>query len=401
MGCIGVRPAELVVLQGNSLCNLNCRYCDLSVASRRAKNVMDLAVVRRLFEDIFRGGYAAPTLTVVWHSGEPLTLPPAYYDEAITLIQALRDAHAPQIEVQFKIQTNGVLINTAWCEFFARHAAHLQVGVSCDGTAEMHDAYRVNWNGRATHAATVRGMDLLEAHGLPYKIIAVVTNATLTRPRAFFDFFHARRERLNGFHFNILAAATAEDSKLAYSRDDRAAYYAFYRTLLGLCREQPGFPIENFTLGFARIMAPVDPDRENYPGGESAPIKAITADAQGNLTTFYAGLTSDVLGDLYGDGSGFSIGNIVETPLEDMLASEKLKRIVADFEASAEACRTQCPYFHVCPGGYEITKRQTHGTFAATETSECVIHVKALADALLDDIDDHLAVDSDANLAAV
>jgi hypothetical protein len=55
----------------------------------------------------------------------------------------------------------------------------------------------------------------------------------------------------------------------------------------------------------------------------------------------------------------------------------------------------------VCPGGYEVTKHQTHGTFAAAETSECVIHVKALMDALLDDIDEHLARNPDPVLATV
>jgi hypothetical protein len=44
----------------------------------------------------------------------------------------------------------------------------------------------------------------------------------------------------------------------------------------------------------------------------------------------------------------------------------------------------------VCTGGFEITKRSTFGTFDAGETTECMIHVKTMVDALIDDIDEHL-----------
>jgi uncharacterized protein len=293
------------------------------------------------------------------------------------------------------------LIDADWCAFFARHAGLLEVGVSCDGPAEMHDAYRLNWGGRPTHTATVRGMDLLETRGIPYKVIAVVTNATLSQPRAFFDFFYARRNQLSGFRFNILAASTSCDASLAYSRENRAAYYEFYRSLLACARERGEFPIENFSLAFASITEPQPGESDTYPGAAAAPIKALTVDAQGELTTFYAGLTADTLKDLYGDGRGLALGNILRSPLESMLASEKFRRIAADFATSAAACRNECPYFRVCPGGYEVTKHQTHGTFAAAETSECVIHVKALMDALLDDIDEHLARNPDPVLATV
>jgi uncharacterized protein len=387
---LGIHPAELVVLQGNSLCNLDCKYCDLSAESRRANRVMGTDVVHRLFEDLFTHDLAASRLTVVWHSGEPLTVAPSYYDRAIGLITALRDTHAPQVALTFKIQTNGVLIDEEWCALFARHHEVFEVGVSCDGPAEMHDAYRLNWGGRPTHAATVRGMDLLETHGIRYKVIAVVTHATLSQPRAFFDFFYARRHQLSGFRFNILAASTSGDAALAYSREDRPAYYEFYRSLLALGRERGDFPIENFTLGFASITQPQREESDAYPGAAAAPIKALTVDAQGEVTTFYAGLTADTLKGLYGDGRGMALGNILQCSLESMLASEKFRRIAADFATSAAACRKECPYFRVCPGGYEVTKYQAHGTFASAETNECVIHVKALMDALLDDIDEHL-----------
>ena len=77
-----------------------------------------------------------------------------------------------------------------------------------------------------------------------------------------------------------------------------------------------------------------------------------------------------------------------------MLRTGKLDRIIRDFRVSEQACERACPYFAICPGGYELTKQVTLGTFDASETTECKIHVQTLVDALLDDLDSHIRSDS-------
>lgn len=381
-------PIELVVLQGTPFCNLNCTYCDLSAASRREKRRMPVETVERVFREIFGSGLAlAAEVTVIWHSGEPLTLDPGYYDACIDRILAIAE-HTP-VTVRFDIQTNAVMIDDAWCDFFARHADHLRVGVSCDGPAAMHDAFRVNWGARASHARTVRGMDALARRGIRYKAIAVVTERTLADPDAFFDFFARRRHELRGFHFNILAEGGGREADLRYTASDRDRYYRFYRRLLDLCREREDgmFTIDNFTQGFARILVGQGAHAEE----STAPFKSLNVDARGNVTTFYAGLAVETEADRYGDGRGLGLGNIHETGLAEMASLPKLARMRTDFAASRAACEVACPYHAVCPGGFELTKLARHGRFDTDETPECVIHVKALADALLDDVDEHLA----------
>src|ERR1019366_3792235 len=90
----GLSPVELVVLQGTSFCNLNCKYCDLSVEGRRTKSSMGPALIDRFFTELFQSGRVAPEVTILWHSGEPLTLPPSYYDDAIARILSLKGALA-------------------------------------------------------------------------------------------------------------------------------------------------------------------------------------------------------------------------------------------------------------------------------------------------------------------
>jgi len=388
-------PVELVILQGNSFCNLNCTYCDLSSESRRTKSVMEPRLIDRLFTDVFSSGLSSPQVKVVWHSGEPLTLPPSYYDEAIDLILSLRDRLAPNsVSVRFGIQTNASLIDDNWCHFFKRHEQRLDLGVSCDGPIEMHDAFRINWNGRPSHGLAIRGMDLLAKYGIKYKIIAVVTRKTLLDPEAFYNFFFDRRRQLSGFHFNVLAEGASSDIDLAYSAEDRSAYYSFYRRLLELnqAKRDSGaeFEILNFSQGVARLLATNTPGAPIAFDESTAPLKSLSVDAKGNVTTFYAGLSIDVLRDEYGDGKGLSLGNIFEMSLDDMARSHKLQRMMKDFALSRRACEAACQYFSVCTGGFEIVKKKSLGSFDVAETPECVIHVKALVDALLDDISKYL-----------
>ena len=251
-----LQPIQLIVLQGTAFCNLNCTYCDLSADSRRIKGRMSANIIELIFSQLFAGRRLAPEVTVVWHSGEPLTLPPAYYDATIAQILRLRDEHnRHDIAVRFDFQTNGVLINRAWCEFFKRHAEVVDLGVSCDGPEDLHDRYRRNWSNRASHAETLRGMNLLQEYGIKYNIIAVVTRPTLSAVERFYDFFFTRRDHISGFHFNILADSGSQVDDLGYSDLDRASYYRFFRTLLSLSQSSQDagevFKIRNFAHGFS------------------------------------------------------------------------------------------------------------------------------------------------------
>lgn len=381
-------PIEMVVLQGTPYCNLNCSYCDLSVASRKQRTQMQPHIIDSVFRNIFEDRLYGSKISVVWHSGEPLTLSPDYYQSAIDLIIALRDELAAKdVELEFDFQTNGVLISDAWVAFFKANQHHMRLGISCDGPAELHDAYRKNLGGRATHAKVLSGMRRLSDNDIAFKIIAVVTDKTLNDPDGFFDFFLDWSDSLNGFHFNILAdGALAAQQGLTYTRDDKDRYYDFYRHLLSRARavvEAGGaFRVQNFTQALARVLE----QSTDAVAQASRPLRTLNVDAQGFITTFYAGLEKSAFAGQYGDGDGLALGNISQTPLSTMIQSAKFKRILADFESSQAQCRESCHYYGLCSGGFELSKLSEHQRFDGGETAECVIIVKTLADAILDDI---------------
>ena len=149
---------QLLVLQPTPFCNIDCSYCYLPQRDERSR--MDINTVRLAARRLREDGLLADELTVVWHAGEPLVLPPAYYEEAFAVIAE----ELPGTEVTQAVQTNATLISDVWCAFFLKH--RVQLGVSVDGPAHLHDRHRRTRQGRGTHAQVLRGN---EFSGMPGK----------------------------------------------------------------------------------------------------------------------------------------------------------------------------------------------------------------------------------------
>src|SRR5712692_3089260 len=84
-----VGPIGLVILQSTGFCNIDCSYCYLPDRAN-SRQIMDLSTVAEVARLIFNPELLKHGLDIVWHAGEPLTLKPTYYREAIRIIEAAR-----------------------------------------------------------------------------------------------------------------------------------------------------------------------------------------------------------------------------------------------------------------------------------------------------------------------
>ena len=84
------------------------------------------------------------------------------------------------IRVINTIQTNGFALDEEWCRFFKEH--DFLIGLSVDGTQEIHDRYRHDASGGATYARVKKAADLLDSFGVAYNILTVVTRACRNIP---------------------------------------------------------------------------------------------------------------------------------------------------------------------------------------------------------------------------
>ena len=154
-----------------AICNLDCRYCFfLSKEAlypgspfRMADDVLE-AYIRQLLES-----QQAPLVTIAWQGGEPTLMGLDFFQRAMALAQ---EYVRPGQTVNHTIQTNGTLLDDAWCEFFAAHK--FLVGLSIDGPREMHDANRIDKGGGPTFDKVMRAADLLKQHRVDFNILCTV-----------------------------------------------------------------------------------------------------------------------------------------------------------------------------------------------------------------------------------
>jgi uncharacterized protein len=78
------------------------------------------------------------------------------------------------------IQTNATLLDEEWAEFLSEHG--FLVGVSLDGPPELHDVYRVDKKGRPTSGRVLQGLRLLRDHKVDYNLLCTVNAGNVEFP---------------------------------------------------------------------------------------------------------------------------------------------------------------------------------------------------------------------------
>ena len=117
-------------------------------------------------------------MTVAWQGGEPTLMKLEFFERAVELVEKYRQ---PGQTVQQTFQTNGLLLDDAWCAFFKKH--NFLVGLSVDGPRELHDAYRRDRRGQGTFDLVMRGWRFLRKHGVEFNILCTVNAANQAHGR--------------------------------------------------------------------------------------------------------------------------------------------------------------------------------------------------------------------------
>ncbi|WP_223291115.1 FxsB family cyclophane-forming radical SAM/SPASM peptide maturase [Streptomyces avicenniae] len=157
-------PFGCFVVKLHSRCNLACDYCYLYEMAdqswRDAPKIMSDRVIDQVAVRIAEHArtHGLPRVTVVLHGGEPL-LAGARVVARVT--DAVRRELPGTTEVDFVVQTNGVLLDEPMLDVLGAHG--VKVGVSIDGDAAANDRHRRFANGKGSHESVARGIGLLRS----------------------------------------------------------------------------------------------------------------------------------------------------------------------------------------------------------------------------------------------
>ncbi|GAA2701593.1 GRRM system radical SAM/SPASM domain protein [Micromonospora olivasterospora] len=352
-----------VVMQPTTLCNLDCAYCYLPL--RAVDRRMPVAVAEAVAASV-NPWAAAGRFSVVWHGGEPLAAGREH-------LAALLAPFHPGVE--HHVQTNATLVDDAWCEFFATH--RMRVSVSVDGPRRRNDE-RVTRAGRPAYDRIVRGVAALRRHGLPFSALAVVNDPTPGRATELYDYFL-------GLGCDVLGV-NIEETEGVNTRGnahEAAAVRAFWAELVAAWRRAPRIHLREVEWSLRYVGAVLDGTADDLLPRRLDPIPTVGHD--GSVTVLspeLAGFTDPQYGD-------FSSGNVLTTPLAEILAGAAGTPWVGEFLAGVEACRASCPYFGFCGGGHAANRYFELGRFDSTETDHCRNSKIRLLEGVLDHARDH------------
>jgi uncharacterized protein len=358
-----LQPVRLLVLQPTPFCNIDCSYCYLF--ERKSTAVMSLETLDLVCRRIFAHRQLGPVLEVTWHGGEPLTVPLAWYEDAVALM-AERCPAAGQVHHRF--QTNGLLLNERWARFLARTKAG--IGLSIDGPADLHDANRRSRGGRGTHAQAMRAVRLLQDHCLAFKVITVLTEKTLDDPDRLFDFYVQNGIREVGFNIEEIEGACSRSS-LSNERAE-ARFRKFIRRFFERAWNAPGLlklrELES-TLGL--LLSDTSAEDE-----QNLPFAVLCIAHDGRISTF----SPELLGAHHPRFRDFTFGHVATHRLCDIERSPLFNEIATEIQRGVDACKGACPYFRWCGGGAPANKLFETGRFDATETMYCRLSRQVVID---------------------
>lgn len=168
------QPFHVMTKPIGPICNLDCKYCyylhkeELYPKGNKWKMADDcLASYIRQYIDAQPPGTAE--VTFAWQGGEPTLLGLEFFERCVEI----QNQYARQgMKIANTLQTNGILLNDDWCRFFLKNG--FLIGLSIDGPAELHDAYRVDHQGQGSHAKVIAAIRKLKKFGVEFNALVVV-----------------------------------------------------------------------------------------------------------------------------------------------------------------------------------------------------------------------------------
>ncbi len=226
-------------------CNLNCSYCFASQGKYHGdRAMMSFEVGKQAFDFLITNSGTRRNLEVDFFGGEPLM----NFDvvkELVAYARSIEKEHGKNF--RFTLTTNGVLIDDDVIDFANKEMSN--VVLSLDGRKEVHDRFRVDYNGKGSWEKIVpKFQKLVEAReGKNYYMRGTFTHHNP-------DFLEDIKEMLSlGFkELSMEPVVCAEDDPSALTKEDLPVVMKQYEDLAELMlkkhKEGDGFTFYHYMI---------------------------------------------------------------------------------------------------------------------------------------------------------
>lgn len=340
-----------LIKPASSLCNMNCSYCFYKqLASSRkccSYGIMSQETAAALIRETLSYADGGP-VTYCFQGGEPLLAGISFFQDFTETVRRLNTKNS---SISYSVQTNGLLIDDAFCRLFREKAFLL--GVSLDGKEKTHDRYRKDSSGHGTFQQVTANIELLKSYGIPFNILSVVTKASAAEIIASWNFFRARDYRYLQF-IPCLNPLLQESSYPEICSGPE--YFDFQRKLFDLYLEDRlrGRQVSVRHLDNLLLLLQGHPVEQCDMIGRC--LGQLVAEADGSIypCDFYC--TDEYL-----------LGNINNASLRELEASPNMKRF-REQSLTADGECLKCPVWGLCRGGCRREREQTGTEALGTKT---------------------------------
>jgi uncharacterized protein len=348
---------HLLVKPAGAACNLACKYCFFlskeNLYAERESPLMELALLETYLRQLMESA-TGPQVEVAWQGGEPMLRGIEFYRRSVELAEKYRK---PDQRILHTMQTNGTLVDDEWAAFFKQHK--YLVGLSVDGPREMHDAYRIDKQRQGSFDAVIRGWNILRRHDVDTNILCTINAANQNYPLEVYRFF---RDELKAQYIQLIPIVErATEHTIVFANEGWSGNRGTDRPLY----KQEGSLVTERTVsadGFGRFLVAIFDEWIQRDVGK---VFLTTFDValgswlgQHNscvvAPTCGGALTMEHNGDVYSCDHyvepGHRLGNVRETPLQALVASEQQRRFgQAKFDTLPGYCK-KCPVLFACYG---------------------------------------------------
>ena len=330
-----------------SACNLDCHYCyylDKAVQYGGRQAVMSDELLELYIRQYIEAN-EVDTVQFCWHGGEPLLLGIDFYRKAMELQQKYADGK----RIENTLQTNGTLVDEAWCELFA--ANNFLVGISLDGPQDIHDAFRVTKGGRPTFERVMQTIGMFQRSGVEYNTLSVVNRLCEGRGGEIYRFFrdtvHSKYMQflpavehvvdVEGFHRPLIVSPEREGARLAEWSVTAEGYGRF------LCDIFDEWVVSDVGRTFVQMF---DASLAQWCGVQ--PGVCSMGETCGDA------LVVEHNGDVYSCDHfvypEYKLGNIAQTPLDEIYRTAKRREFGLNKRNTLPTECLRCKFYFACRG---------------------------------------------------
>lgn len=318
---------SLLIKPAGPDCNLRCNYCFY----RQKAGLFEGKIHRmndHVLETLIRDAMNMGICTFSWQGGEPTIMGLDFFQKVVEL--EIKHGR-PGSTVANALQTNGVLLNAKWAEFLAEYK--FLVGLSIDGPKGLHDIYRKDASGNGTHKRVMQAARVLAEHDVAFNALVLLNNANVRKPDAIYEFLIENGIDFLQFVPCIEPGGKGKPAPFSISPE---AYGDFLVHVFDRWVEDfPSVSIRDFDDMLVRELG--------RPSG-----MCTTSPQCGSYVVIEH--NGDVFACDFFVTPAWKLGNIVESPLSEIVASKKLEEFAGQKSKLGAAC-SSCSFVEKCFGG--------------------------------------------------